>query len=149
VDLLNSFSAVILSARRVDSKIVCETNYSRFVVEAGDQFLVEAPMNLYKKIGHFNPFHSDFALVAPVEKSKPPRIETITNRLKVYQLILGCIIFLVMAFFQSSQLFLVSFLLAALVVVNKTLTIEEAFAAIYRNPMMRSALAVSIGQSFY
>lgn len=36
LEFMQQYSAVILSARRADSKIVCEANYSRFVVEAGD-----------------------------------------------------------------------------------------------------------------
>jgi len=114
-------------------------NFGQVELRCGDAIVIEAEEN-------FNEYHkldTNFAFVKPIMNSKPPRVKSVMDVARQITLIVLLVLMIGLAFFVD--VVILTFFFALILILNKTVTMKEAYASIPAPLLISSALSISIG----
>ncbi len=140
VDFLYCFEGCVISVKRKELSI-CLYSFENFRLEMGDVLLVEAPAS---KDAEYRA-HSDFSLCSVVPGSKPPRFN---QRRDLARQVMAGLLYLTAVVLSASKVMDIgvsAFFVGIILIMNKTLTIEEAMSASKANIYLM--IAGSLGMS--
>ena len=121
--------------------IMCFKDFAQVVIQGGDCILIEA----HKEFASFHRSNIHFAMIKEVANSRPPRSETAKDRYRQILVLFCSVLFLIGALFEYS-LAIMAFFFALILVVSKTISVEDCFKAIDVNILILTAASISIAR---
>lgn len=137
-----SFEAVIIALRRTGST-KHYYKYSDLNVRPGDSFLIEAKNNFDK----LKAADTNFALIRAVENTRPRREGKTMDKYRAVHCVVGVIVMVVLETVGIADICSTSWILAVTLIINKTLTLEEAKRSIRMDILLNNASALGVARA--
>ena len=136
-----TFEAVIIAIRRTGSAKYYY-KYGDLKIRPGDSFLIEAKNNFDKLRAN----ETNFALIRAVENTRPRREGKTMDKYRAVHCVVGVIVMVVLETVGVADICSTSWILAVSLIINKTLTLEEAKRAIRFDMLLNNAAALGVAR---
>lgn len=137
-----TFEAVIIAIRRTGST-KHYYKYGDLNIRPGDSFLIEAKNNFDKLRAN----DTNFALIRAVENTRPRREGKTMDKYRAVHCVVGVIVMVVLESLGIADICSTSWILAVTLIINKTLTLEEAKRAIRVDILLNNAAALGVARA--